>query len=70
MAQMQIDPAARETAWGALSLGVTALVFWAGAWSYPQGHDTIWAVGAATMVVVALLGARAVWHVAATRQKV
>lgn len=58
MAQMQIGPLAREIAWGLLGMGVTALVFWAGAWSYPQGHDTIWTVGGCTMIVVAALSGR------------
>lgn len=62
MAQMQSSPRGREIAWGFLSLGLTALVFWAGAWSYPQGGDTIWAVGAATMALVGLMSARAVWQ--------
>lgn len=63
MAQMTISPAASELAWGALALGVTALVFWGAAWSYPQGQDAIWAVGAATMLVIGLLCARDAWRV-------
>ena len=60
---MTISPLASELAWGALALGVTALVFWGAAWSYPQGHDTIWAVGFATMAVIGLLCGRDAWRV-------
>ncbi|MBY9064422.1 hypothetical protein K7957_15905 [Sphingomonas yunnanensis] len=63
MAQMELPAVWREWAWGLLALGVTALVFKGAAWSYPQGAETIWLVGAATMVAVALLGARDVWEV-------
>lgn len=63
MAEMEMSPVAREVAWGFLGLGVTALVFWYAAWSYPQGEQTIWLVGAATLVAVGLLGARDVWRV-------
>jgi hypothetical protein len=54
-------PEAREIAWGLLALGVTALVFTGAAWSYPQGYDTIWYVGYATMAAMALLSAREAW---------
>ena len=63
MAQMELAADKREIAWSALSLGVTALVFKGAAWSYPQGADTIWLVGAATLVAVGLLGARDIWRV-------
>ncbi|MGK6322363.1 hypothetical protein ACMGDM_04700 [Sphingomonas sp. DT-51] len=63
MAQMELPAVWREWAWGLLALGVTALVFKGAAWSYPQGAETIWLVGAGTMVAVALLGARDVWEV-------
>jgi hypothetical protein len=55
-----MDPATREIAWGLLGMGVTALVFWGAAGSYPQGHDTIWAVGGVTMAAVATLAGREV----------
>lgn len=60
---LELSSTTREIAWGAFGLGVTALVFWGAAWSYPQGRDTIWLVGAATMAAVGLLGARDVWRV-------
>lgn len=41
-------------------LAVTALVFAAGAWSYPIGRATVWRVGWATMAVVLVMGAPAV----------
>lgn len=63
MAQMQLGADKREIGWSALGLGVTALAFKGAAWSYPQGTDTIWAVGAATLLAVGLLGARDVWRV-------
>ena len=63
MAQMTISPLASELAWGALALGVTALAFWGAAWSYPQGHEDIWPVGAATMMVIGALCARDAWRV-------
>ncbi len=63
MAQMTISALASELAWGALALGVTALVFWGAAWSYPQGREDIWLVGAATMVVIGGLCARDAWRV-------
>lgn len=63
MAQIELASDKREIAWSALALGVTALVFEGAAWSYPQGADTIWLVGAATSVAVGLLGARDVWRV-------
>ena len=63
MAQMELGADKREIAWSALSLGLTALVFKGAAWSYPQGADTIWLVGAATLVAVGLLGARDIWRV-------
>lgn len=63
MAQMQLEADKREIGWSALGLGVTALAFNGAAWSYPQGADTIWLVGAATLVAVGLLGARDVWRV-------
>ena len=40
------------------SAAVTWFVAWGAAWSYPQGADTIWLVGAATLVAVGVLGAR------------
>ncbi|KQT33401.1 hypothetical protein ASG29_04920 [Sphingomonas sp. Leaf412] len=63
MTRMTIDPMASEIAWALLALGITALVFAGAAWSYPQGRETIWTVGAATMVAVALLSARDVRRV-------
>ena len=63
MAQMELPAVWREWAWGLLALGVTALAFKGAAWSYPQGAETIWLVGAGTMVAVGLLGARDVWEV-------
>lgn len=63
MARMTIDPVTSEIAWGALGLGVTALVFKGAAWSYPQGGETIWWVGAVTMAAVAALAARDAWRV-------
>ena len=63
MAQMQLAAEKREIGWSALGLGVTALVFKGAAWSYPQGADTIWLVGAATLVAVGALGARDIWRV-------
>lgn len=60
---MEMDPVFREAAWGLLGLGVTALVFWGAAWSYPQGWNTIWMVGAGTMAVMGGLSARDVWRV-------
>jgi len=63
VAQMELGADKREIAWSALSLGLTALVFKGAAWSYPQGADTIWLVGAATLVAVGLLGARDIWRV-------
>ncbi|MFW2851421.1 hypothetical protein ACM61V_05790 [Sphingomonas sp. TX0543] len=41
-----------ELLWLLAALGLTALIFWAGAWSYPQGAATIWPVGFATMAAV------------------
>lgn len=58
MAQMQLSAEKREIAWTVLGFGITALVFQGAAWSYPQGADTIWLVGAATLVAVGVLGAR------------
>lgn len=55
---MQISPVVSEIAWGLLWLGITAFVFWAGAWSYPQAHDTIWIIGGLTMAAVAALSGR------------
>ncbi|MDR6787426.1 hypothetical protein J2Y58_000767 [Sphingomonas sp. BE138] len=63
MAQMQLSAEKREVGWSALGLGVTALAFKGAAWSYPQGADTIWLVGAATLAAVGVLGARDVWRV-------
>ena len=63
MTRTTISPLASEIAWGALALGVTALVFRGAVWSYPQGGDTIRIVGAATMAVVAALCARDAWRV-------
>ncbi len=60
---LEIDPVIREIAWGALGLGITALVFWGAAWSYPQGYWTIWLVGVATMLAMGVLSAREVWRV-------
>ncbi len=60
---LEVNPVIREIAWGILGLGVTALVFWGAAWSYPQGYETIWLVGAATMLAMGVLSAREVWRV-------
>ncbi|WP_375271172.1 hypothetical protein [Sphingomonas sp.] len=60
---LELNPVIREIAWGLLGLGFTALVFWGAAWSYPQGYQTIWLVGAATMLAMGVLSAREVWRV-------
>ena len=65
MAQMELPAVWRETAWGLLGLGVTALAFRGAAWSYPQGHDTIWIVGGLTLAAVAFLSGREVVRVRA-----
>lgn len=70
MAQMTASPLVRELAWGALALGITALVIHGAAWSYPQGADDIRWVGAATMLVIGVLCARDAWRVADDRGKV
>lgn len=57
---MELPAVWRETGWGLLSLGVTALCFRGAAWSYPQGHDTIWIVGGFTLAAVAILSGREV----------
>ncbi|WP_298672282.1 hypothetical protein [uncultured Sphingomonas sp.] len=41
-----------ELLWHAAALAITALFFWAAAWSYPQGGATIWPIGWATMAAV------------------
>jgi|GEM_PF-1255412 len=38
------------------SAGVTYLIAWGAAWSYPQGAHTIWPVGWVSVAVVAALG--------------
>jgi hypothetical protein len=60
---LELNPVVRETGWGLLGLGVTALVFQGAAWSYPQGYETIWLVGAGTMLAMGVLSAREVWRV-------
>ncbi len=60
---LELNPVIREVAWGLLGLGFTALVFWGAAWSYPQGYEDIWLVGAATMAVIGVLCARDAWRV-------
>ena len=44
-----------EVAHLVIALGVTIALFWAAAWAYPQGRDTIWAVGWVTAGVVVIL---------------
>ena len=63
MADMQLPAMWCEMAWGVTGLIVTALVFKGAAWSYPQGHDTIWIVGGLTMSSVAILSGREVMRV-------
>ena len=63
MAQMQLSAEKREIAWTVLGFGITALVFHGAAWSYPQGHETIWAIGGLTMAAVAILSGREVMRV-------
>ena len=63
MTRMTIEPVASEIAWGALGVGVTALVVHGAAWSYPQGGDTIRLIGFVTMAAVAALAARDAWRV-------
>ncbi|MEH3048285.1 hypothetical protein [Sphingomonas adhaesiva] len=63
MAQMQLPEVWREFAWGLLGLGITALCFAGAAWSYPQGYETIWAIGGLTMAAVAILSGREVMRV-------
>ncbi len=41
-----------ELLWLVAALAMTALIFWAGAWSYPQGAETIWPIGYATMAAL------------------
>lgn len=41
-----------ELLWLAAALTLTALIFWAGAWSYQQGEMTIWPIGFATMAAI------------------
>ena len=65
MAQMQLPEVWREVAWGLFGLGVTALVFKGAAWSYPQGYETIWAIGGLTLAAVAILSGREVMRVRA-----
>ncbi|MBN8849527.1 MULTISPECIES: hypothetical protein [unclassified Sphingomonas] len=53
-----------ELLWLVAALTITALIFWAGAWSYPQGAGTIWPIGWATMAAVlamSLYEIRRVW---------
>ncbi|WEK44870.1 MAG: hypothetical protein P0Y64_08880 [Candidatus Sphingomonas colombiensis] len=45
-----------ELLWLVAALTITALIFWAGAWSYPQGGATIWPIGYATMAAVLTMG--------------
>ncbi|MEH3038040.1 MAG: hypothetical protein PGN23_16360 [Sphingomonas adhaesiva] len=63
MAQMQLPEVWREVAWGLLGLGFTALAFHGAAWSYPQGYETIWAIGGLTLAAVAILSGREVMRV-------
>jgi len=53
-----------ELLWLAAALTITALIFRAGAWSYPQGADTIRPIGWVTMAAVlamSLYEMRRVW---------
>jgi len=43
------------------SAGVTWLIAWGAAWSYPQGADTIWPIGWVSIAIVAVLGFKPFW---------
>lgn len=44
------------------SAGVTYLIAWGAAWSYPQGSATIWPIGWVSIAVVAALGFKSFWE--------
>ncbi|MEO5492958.1 MAG: hypothetical protein ABIR08_02905 [Sphingomonas sp.] len=44
------------------SAGVTYLIAWGAAWSYPQGAATIWPVGWVSIAVVVALGFDPFWR--------
>jgi hypothetical protein len=43
------------------SAGVTYLIAWGAAWSYPQGVHTIWPIGWVSIAIVAALGFKPFW---------
>ena len=43
------------------SAGVTYLIAWGAAWSYPQGAATIWPIGWVSIAIVAALGFKPFW---------
>ena len=43
------------------SAGVTYLITWGSAWSYPQGAHTIWPIGWASIAIVAARGFKPFW---------
>ena len=43
------------------SAGVTWLVAWAAAWSYPHGADTIWPIGWVSIAFVVGMGFKPFW---------
>ena len=55
---LELGPVAREVAWAALWLGVTALVIDRAAWSYPQRGTEITMVGLGVLFAAFLLCAR------------
>ena len=59
---LEMNPVAREVAWAALWLGITAFVVDRAAWSYPQRGDEIKLVGIGLLLAVLILCARDVWR--------
>ena len=43
------------------SAGVTYLIAWGAAWSYPQGAATIWPIGWVSIAIVVMLGFKPFW---------